>query len=207
MPIKTDNKQTPEAICCGVYKDEILALKKRYWPNLTIRFLTSMLHMKPDLLGSKLSAQLKEKNALEQKTLLIYGDCCMQMTDFTISPDVVRVHGHNCIHQVLGGKEYKRLSHEGAFFLLPEWASRWNNIFKNELGLNEANAESLMTEMHSRLVYLDTGIRPVPIEDLKACSRYCGLPWEVLQVSLEPLRKCIQDALDKLYRSGVLHES
>ena len=207
MPAETDNKQKSAAICCGVYKDEILVLKKRYWPNLTIHFLSSMLHMKPELLGTKLSAQLEEENVLEQKTLLIYGDCCMQMTDLTKSPDVVRVHGHNCIHQVLGSNEYKRLSHEGAFFLLPEWASRWNNIFKNELGLNEANAEDLMREMHSKLVYLDTGIRPVPTEHLKDCSRYCGLPWEVLQVSLEPLRKCIQDALDKLHRSGELHES
>jgi hypothetical protein len=200
MVAEADNTKTPAAICCAVYKDEILALKKLYWPNLTIHFLSSMLHMKPDLLGSKLSAQLKEENGLEQKTLLIYGDCCMQMTDLTKSPDVVRVRGHNCIHQVLGSKEYKRLSHEGAFFLLPEWASRWNHIFKNELGLNETNAEDLMREMHSKLIYLDTGTRPVPIEDLKDCSQYCGLPWEVLQVSLEPLRKCIQDALDKLHK-------
>ncbi len=207
MVTEADNKQTSAAICCAVYKDEILVLKKRYWPNLTIHFLTSMLHMKPNLLGSQLSDLLKEEDVLEHKTLLIYGDCCMQMTDFTKSPDVVRIRGHNCIHQVLGNKEYKRLSHEGAFFLLPEWASRWNHIFKNELGLNAANAKDLMGEMHSKLIYIDTGIRPVPIEDLKDCSQYCGLPWEVLQVSLEPLRKCIQDALDKLHKSGDLHES
>jgi hypothetical protein len=80
------------------------------------------------------------------------------------------------------------------------------HIFKNELGLNEANAEYLMKEMHSKLVYLDTGTRPVPIEELKECSQYCGLQWEVLQVSLESLRICIQDALDKLNRPGDLHE-
>ncbi|BHH84526.1 DUF1638 domain-containing protein [Desulforhopalus sp. 52FAK] len=203
---KSDNKETSTAMCCGVYKDEILVLKKRYWPNLTINFLSSMLHMRPDLLGEKLSTQLEGKSAQDQKTLLIYGDCCMQMSDLTKSPDVVRVHGHNCIHQILGSREYKRLSHEGVFFLLPEWASRWHHIFKNELGLNEANAEGLMREMHSKLMYLDTGIKPVPIEDLKECSRYCGLPWEVLQVSLEPLRKCIQDAMDELHGSGGLHE-
>ena len=134
MVAEADKTTASTAICCAVYKDEILILKNLYWPNLTIRFLSSMLHMKPDLLGSKLSAQLKEKRALEHKTLLIYGDCCIQMTDLTKSPDVVRVRGHNCIHQVLGNKEYKRLSHEGAFFLLPAWASRWKHIFKNELG-------------------------------------------------------------------------
>ena len=64
-----------------------------------------------------------------------------------------------------------------------------------------------MREMHSKLIYLDTGTRPVPMKDLEDCSQYCGLPWEVLQVSLEPLRKCIQDALDKLHISRDLHES
>ncbi len=206
MPTEKDKKQTFEAICCGVYKDEILTLKKLHWPHLSIRFLSSMLHMKPELLGRKLSADLSTKSKQDQKTLLIYGDCSTQMTDLTSSPDVVRTRGHNCIQQVLGRKEYKRLSHEGAFFLLPDWSSRWEHIFQNELGLNEANAEYLMREMHSKLVYLDTGLRPVPMEELEKCSQYCGLPLEVLQVSLEPLRQCIQDGLDKLIGPEDLHE-
>lgn len=205
MATENSKVEIASAICCGVYKDEIEVLKKRHWPNLSIRFLSSMLHMKPNLLGEKLSAQLEDENVQEQKNVLIYGDCCMQMTDLTKSPNVVRIRGHNCIYQVLGSREYKRLSHEGAFFLLPEWASRWKHIFRNELGLNETNAEDLMREMHRKLIYLDTGIRPVPIEELEACSQYCGLPFEVLQVTLEPLRECIQEALDKLQKPGAQH--
>ena len=194
----TDGNQTLIIICCAVFKAEILALRERHWPNLTIRFLSSMLHMRPDKLASRLDAQLREELLHDHKVLLIYGDCCTQMADFTKRAGVVRIRGNNCCDLLLGRERYRQLSHEGAFFLLPEWAKRWRHIFSVELGLNKANAAGLMGEMHRKLVYLDTGVLPVPVDDLNECSRYCGLPWEVLTVSLEPLRTDIQSALDKL---------
>lgn len=196
--MNTDDKQTLIVICCAVFKAEILALRERHWPNLVIRFLSSMLHMRPDKLASRLDSQLEEDILHEHKALLIYGDCCTQMADFTQRPGVIRVRGNNCCDLLLGSEMYRQLSHEGAFFLFPEWANRWRHIFSVELGLNKANAASLMGEMHRKLMYLDTGVLPVPTEDLNECSRYCGLPWEVLKVSLEPLRTDIQSALDKL---------
>ncbi len=193
-----DDKQALIIICCAVFKAEILALRERHWPNLTIRFLSSMLHMRPDKLASRLEAQLREDILHDHRVLLIYGDCCTQMDDFTTRPGVVRIRGNNCCDLLLGRERYRQLSHEGAFFLLPEWANRWRHIFSVELGLNRANAAGLMGEMHRKLVYLDTGVLPVPEDDLNECSQYCGLPWQVLTVSLEPLRTGIQSALDKL---------
>ena len=193
-----NTNKTLIVICCRVFKSEIMALRQRHWPEMTIRFESSMLHMKPDKLASRLDAKLQPEFLEHHKALLIYGDCCMEMTDFTKRPGVVRVCGNNCCELLLGKKTYKHLSHEGAFFLFPEWAHRWRHIFSVELGLNQANAASLMGEMHSKLVYLDTGVVPVPITDLKECSQYCGLPWETLQVSLDPLFKGIQSAWDKL---------
>ena len=164
---------------------------------MTIHFESSMLHMKPDKLASRLDAKLQPEFLEQHKALLIYGDCCMEMANFTKRPGVVRVCGNNCCELLLGKKTYKRLSHEGAFFLFPEWAQRWRHIFSVELGLNQTNAASLMGEMHRKLVYLDTGVIP-PITDLDECARYCGLPWEVRQVSLDPLFKSIQSAWNKL---------
>lgn len=198
MSDKTDKISTMVAISCGVFKDEILALKDRHWPDLTIEFLSSMLHMKPDKLASILDARLTGKKRQEKKALLIYGDCCMKMTDFTQQPGIVRVQGNNCCQMMLGATAYRRLSHEGAFFLFPEWVRRWQHIFSAELGLNRSNAKSLMGEMHSKLMYIDTGVAPIPVTDLNECSHYCGLPWEALTVSLEPLRERIQAGLDLL---------
>jgi hypothetical protein len=102
---------------------------------------------------------------------------------------------------VLGHDEYRRLLREGAFFLLPEWAAQGDKYFKHELGLNRENATSLMRDSHRKLLYLDTGVAPIPERGLRSVASYCGLPWEVLPVSLDALRAVIEDALHRL---GVL---
>lgn len=189
-------------ICCAVFQPEVQALLQHNWPDLAISFQNSMLHMKPDKLAIRLDTLIQEELRQGHKVLLVYGDCCMGMAALTERPGVVRVRGNNCCDLLLGRDEYRRLSHEGAFFLFPEWTHRWRHIFSVELGLNQDNATSLMGDMHRKLVYLDTGVIPVPTGELLECSRYCGLPWETLTVSLEPLRKAIQDALDKLETMG-----
>lgn len=191
-------QQPVVALCCAVFEAEVEALRREYWPTMMVRYQSSMLHMKPEKLAIHLDGIVEEELCQNHKVLLIYGDCCMGMTALTNKPGVIRTRGNNCCELLLGSAEYRRLSHAGAFFLFPEWAKRWHHIFSIELGLNQTNATGLMGEMHRKLVYLDTGVRPVPVTDLQKCSEYCGLHWEPLQVSMEPLRAAIQEALNKL---------
>ena len=51
-----------------------------------------------------------------------------------------------------------------------------------------------MREMHSRLVYLDPGIEPVPHAELAEASAFLGLPMEILPVSLDPLLASLKQA-------------
>lgn len=186
------------AVCCAVFKAEVKALRQLNWPDLVIHYQSSMLHMKPEKLMTRLDRVVEQEILQGNKIMLIYGDCCMGMTDLINRPGVVRSRGSNCCDLLLGNADYKKQSHDGAFFLFPEWAKRWRHIFKVELGLNQFNATDLMGDMHRKLVYLDTGVVPVPVTDLQECSNYCGLPLEVLPVSLAPLRAGIQDAIDIL---------
>jgi len=186
------------AICCAVFKAEVEALRQQNWPDLMIHYQSSMLHMKPEKLVIRLDRVVEQETLQGNKIILIYGDCCTGMADLSNRPGVVRTRGNNCCDLLLGSAEYKRISHDGAFFLFPEWASRWRHIFKVELGLNQTNAADLMSDMHRKLVFLDTGVVPVPVADLQECSNYCELPLEVMPVSLDPLRAAIQDAFDIL---------
>lgn len=190
--------QPVSMICCAVFQAEVKALLKTDWPHLAIRFVDSMLHMKPDKLATRLESLVEEELKKGHKVLLIYGDCCSRMGALEAIPGVVRTSGNNCCQMLLGVERYRRLSSEGAFFLFPEWTRRWRHIFNVELGLSHDNTVSLMGEMHKKLVYLDTGVVPIPEAELKECSRYCELPWEVLKVPLEPLRAAIQGGLLKL---------
>jgi hypothetical protein len=161
-----------------------------------------MMHMHPERLASPLQSILDGELKQGHRVVLIYGDCCARMTALEAMPGVVRTRGKNCCELLLGSEEYRRLSHEGAFFLIPEWARRWKEIFAKELGLNRDNAASLMREMHRKLVYMDTGLTSTPETALKECGEYCGLPYEVRPVSLGLLHAAIEDALHRCKTTG-----
>jgi hypothetical protein len=118
-------------------------------------------------------------------------------------PGVARTRGVNCCSLLLGRAAYRELLRAGVFFLLPEWVARWEEVFARELGLNRENARTLMQEMHCRLVYLDTGLVPVPTGVLHACAAFCGLPCEVRSTPLEFLHQAIQDARHRVFSSQV----
>lgn len=190
-------------ICCSVLQAEVESLRDVHWPDRKLIFLPSMMHMHPERLALSLESELDAVLKQGYGAVLIYGDCCARMTALEALPGVVRTSGKNCCELLLGPGEYRRLLHQGVFFLIPEWARRWKEIFAKELGLNRDNATSLMQEMHRKLIYLDTGLAPVPGKELHECAEYCGLPYEVLQVSLGHLHSAIEEALFKCKTKGV----
>lgn len=181
-------------IACSVLQAEIDSLCRSRWPSLRVRYLSSMLHMYPQNLDDQLQAAVAAEMVSGLKIVLVYGDCCPAMADLAESSGIARTKGGNCCELLLGREEYRRLEHVGVFFLLPEWARRWREIFRIELGLTHDNARGLMRDMHTRLMYLDTGILPVPEEDLAACSEYVGLPYEIASISLDNLALAIESA-------------
>jgi hypothetical protein len=191
-------------ITCGIFETEVAVLISAHWPSLLLRPFNSMLHMKPDLLGTRLAAQIGEERQRGHLVLLVYGDCSATMVGMESQPGVARTQAHNCCELLLGWDQYRRMEHERVFFLLPEWIRRWQNIFMHELGLSHQNARDLMQDMHSKLVYLDTGLAEVPVETLAACAEFTGLPYEVLPVTLGPLKMAIEEALARLAEKRVL---
>lgn len=186
-------------VSCSILKEELLLLHRNEWPETEIRFLDSMLHMHPRQLGWMLNPVIDEVLAQGRGVLLIYGDCCPHMATLSTQPNVARVPVSNCCELLLGRGEYRRLIREGVFFMMPEWVRRWQEVFAVELGLNLENARSFMKDMHQRLVYLDTGLEPVPAA-LAECSVYCGLPYEILTPSLDTMRVAIDEAMASLQR-------
>jgi hypothetical protein len=200
--MKSISRPKAVMICCSVLQAEVESLCQAHWPDHGLRFLPSMLHMHPERLASSLESVLDSELKKGHGVVLIYGDCCARMTALEAMPGVVRTQGKNCCELLLGPEEYRSLLHEGAFFLISEWARSWKEILSQELGLNRDNATSLMQELHRKLVYLDTGLAPVPETALKECAEYCGLPYEVRPVTLERLRLAIEEALLRSKNTG-----
>lgn len=187
----------PVLVCCSVFRAEMEALARARWPGVELHFESSMLHMRPVKLQRRLDADV-DRELPRHPVGLVYGDCCAGMTAIAARPGVARVDGLNCPEMLLGREEYRRLSHEGAFFMLPEWTLRWREVFRRELGLDERTAPELMGDMHRKLVYLDTGVAPIPVDELRACSAYTGLPFEIVRVELDRLAASVESALAAL---------
>lgn len=188
-------------ICCSAIQAEAVRLWQTYWPDHELKSFTSTMHLHPERLAATLHKVLAAELTQGRRAVLIYGDCCARMTALETMPGVVRTRGKNCCELLLGPGEYRRLSHEGAFFIIPKWARRWKRFFSG-LGLSRDNAACMMQELHRTLIYLDTGLVPVPEHALKECAAYCGLPIEILPVSLERLRLAMEEALLRNDTSG-----
>ena len=186
-------------VTCSILEKEVRMLIKEHWQKCSIISVSSLFHMKPNILNQNLKDILQEQIRLGSKIVLIYGDCCPEMLEFGKNSNIVRVAPYNCISLLLGSEEYSRFIHDGAFFLLPEWTKRWRDIFTDGLGLNKNNASDLLKDMHRFLVYIDTGIEPVPNKELAECAEYCGLPAIKHPITLNCLRISIEAAMDKLY--------
>ena len=189
-------------VSCSVLQAELVSLQRRHWHEAKLRFLCSMLHMHPERLGIQLSDAVAEEMEQGQRILLVYGDCSALATNLEALPGVARTRGHNCCELLLGQDVYQRLGHAGAFFLIAEWVKRWREIFTIELGLNKEIARDLMQDMHRSLIYLDTGLAPVPVDELRECEEYCGLSCVVRPVTLDHLQLAIQEAIERLTAPG-----
>ncbi len=183
-------------ISCSIFRKEIEALQASGRLDLPVAFLNSMLHMVPAKLETRLQGALgaaREQHS-DQEVVLAYGDCCGHMDTFEAEPGTARTVGLNCCEIILGREAYRKLRKEGAFFLMPEWALAWRQIFVGQLGLLGPCARTFMQEMHSKMIYLDTGLIPVPHEALREASEFLGLSVEILPVSLEPLLASLHQA-------------
>ncbi len=196
--------QEKQKLClsCSIFRKEIEALQASGQLDLPVEFLNSMLHMVPAKLEARLqealsSARLQDP---EREVVMAYGDCCGHMDTFESEPGTARTEGINCCEIILGSEAYRKLRKEGAFFLMPELALAWRQIFVGQLGLLGPCAKTFMQEMHSRMIYLDTGLVPVPHAALQEASEFLGLPVEILPVSLDPLLASLRQAVQSAHR-------
>ena len=181
-------------ISCGVLRAELEELLRLGKIDGELLFLDSMLHMDPRKLEVTLTAALERSGPEGGCLVLVYGDCCPRMLDLARRYRVGRVSAINCAQMLVGRARYRELMQEEAFMLLPEWTLRWKEVFQIGLGLTKEVAHDLMQDNRGNLVYLDTGLVPVPLQSLADCGAYTGLSWCVEPVTLDHLLAMLLEA-------------
>lgn len=161
-------------------------------------FLDSMLHMHPTLLQETVEQTLTQEIL---PTLIIYGDCGPTMHDIDKRFVCARTSSLNCGDLLLGHARYQKLQSGLAFLFLPEWTERWREVFQIELGFsNPELARIFMHDTRKSLVYVDTGLIPVPRSTLREIEDYFAMPVEIQSATLGPLRAKIHEGMQLLER-------
>ncbi len=183
-------------VSCGIFRAELARLSPSIIGHVRPVFLDSMMHMRPGKLDEMLMGLAKNE---DRRLLLVYGDCCPHMGELAARPNIRKVRGVNCCDIILGHDTYRQLRREGVFFFLPEWTTRWEDVFRIELGLKKQPlAREFMHEMHKRLMYLDTGGVEIPRKTLSDIEAFFEMPMEVRPIGLEQLEAGVLDGLSRL---------
>ena len=175
-------------ISCSIFKNELDHLRDAGKIDVPVVYLNSMLHMYPKKLQELLDLKIEKYKTF--RIILLFGDCHARMVDYEQNPNISRTEGINCCEIFLGSADYHKLRKDGAFILLPEWASRWKEVFVDYMGFKTPKALNLfMTDMHKKLVYVDTGFHAINQPLLKEISENMGLPIEIYSSSINELEK------------------
>jgi hypothetical protein len=183
-------------IACSIFKYELEHLQNEGKLNVPVVYLNSMLHMYPKELQTLLDAKIDEYSNF--RIILLFGDCHARMVDYEKNPTILRSPGINCCEIFLGSQNYRKLRKDGAFILLPEWADRWKEAFVDYMGFKTSKAvKPFMSEMHKKLVYVDTGFQQKEQSLFDEISDYLGLPLEIHTSSLFELEKVVNQLIDE----------
>ncbi|MCP4113315.1 MAG: DUF1638 domain-containing protein [Desulfobacteraceae bacterium] len=185
-------------ISCGIFRKELKILLAEKKLDLKVSYLNSMLHMETEKLERLIGRVVDSVNRKNERAVILYGDCCPNMHEICSGNDFIRVDGINCCQIVLGRKRFRELISAGAFFLMPEWLAHWREIFQETFGFDPDSAKDFMRHYHKMLVYIDTGIEPLPADVLEELADFCGLSFYIENVTFEHLWNGLTEVLEKL---------
>lgn len=179
---------------CGILKKEVAFLiRKNGWPLETI-FLDSALHVDFARLANGLTSALAAHR--EEQTIVFYGTCHPLMERMLAEAHTFRTRGQNCCEMLLGHDLFTEELAGGAYFLMEEWARRWEHIQTKTF--NTTNRELIRDIFQGDRKYL-LGLRTPCSGDFtaeaEASGRVVGLPLRWLDVSLDHLESVLGEAI------------
>jgi hypothetical protein len=180
---------------CGILKKEVnYLIRKNNW-RIKPRYLCSSLHVDFDKLETALTGSLKKKD--NPHDIILYGTCHPSMDRFIEENQGIRIKGQNCVEQLLGRNLFDQYLSEGAFFLMEEWAQRWEMVMGEAFGNNPEIIREILTMEHNFLLALRTVCTAPYHERAEQISLKTGLPLRWLDVELDHLEEILYEGMQE----------
>lgn len=186
---------------CGILHREVsFLIAKNNWPVETL-FLDSALHVDFDKLAKSLTSALSSQRT--RKNIVFYGTCHPLMDQMLEKAATFRTSGQNCCEMLLGPEQFTEELARGAYFLLEDWAKRWEQIMTKTF--NTRNLSVIRDIFQGDRTCL-LGLRTPCSTDFTAAAeeaaRMVGLPLRWEDVSLDHLEAVLREAIDRKLREA-----
>lgn len=177
-------------ISCGILKKEIdFLIQKNNWPVET-HFLNSSLHIDFEKLSTTLSSKLRKFK--ERRTIAFYGTCHPLMDQIMDDSNTIRSPGQNCAEMLLGNTLFNEELSQGAYFLLEDWAHRWDEILEKTFGSNPGVIKEIFRGDRAYLLALRTPCSGNFESGARHAAETVGVPLRWRDVSLDHLETILK---------------
>ncbi len=180
---------------CGILRKEIkFLIEKSQWP-LDTSFLDSALHIDFEKLAASLKSALARHSG--RNILVFYGACHPLMEQIVEEAGAFRIPGQNCVEMLLGHDLFAEELEKGAFFLMEDWARRWDFIMARTFGENQEVVRDIFRGDRKYLSCLTTPCSGDYRVEAERAGRMVGLPLRWMHASLDNLESILQAAITR----------
>ena len=181
---------------CGILKKEVkFLIARNKWPLETV-FFDSALHVDFDKLAKNLTSALARRRG--ENIIVFYGTCHPLMEQMLAEARTFRTRGQNCCEMLLGHGLFTEELAKGAYFLLEEWARRWEHIQARAFRTKNLNVIREIFQVDRKYLL---GLRTPCLGDFtaeaEAAGRMVGLPLRWLDVPLDHLESVLLEAIER----------
>lgn len=175
---------------CGILRKEVsFLIEKNGWP-LDTDFLDSGLHVNFGKLAHELQTGILRNKGRD--IVVFYGCCHPCMEKILETAHTFRTEGQNCVEMLLGRDKFMDELTNGAFFLIEEWALRWDEAIGETFGNNPGAVREIFQLSSKSLLCLRTPCSGDFEEAADAVSGKIGLPVRWLDVGLDHLEDVLR---------------
>ncbi|MBI9105074.1 MAG: DUF1638 domain-containing protein [Spirochaetales bacterium] len=191
-----ENINLPEMlplVGCGILAEEIrFLIKKNSW-NVDPHFLHSSLHVDFKKLEVALTSSF-EKLGEGPKTV-VYGACHPLMDRIVEDGNAHRSKGQNCVELLLGREIFDDYLFQGAFFLLEDWAEKWEEVMAKAFGSNPEIIREILGNEHKFLLCIRTPCSKDFTRHAERISLYANLPLRWHDADLSHLELILENMI------------
>ena len=178
---------------CGILKEETLYLIKKNGWNIETHFACSSLHVDFDRLSAALDKML---DSAPENAIVLYGECHPLIDRMLKRHHARRIPAQNCIEMLLGTETFTRELCGGAFFLLADWAKRWDFVTKDVFGTKPNAMKEILRSAHDHFLCLKTPCSGDFTGEAEALSKRFDMRLEWRDVSLDVLEGHLRQLME-----------